>query len=159
MPKQTLNNVRRRFLKGAVFASALSIGGLSSLVFASSVPTRLDPFVDDNIKVIQKTFIDRESVTLVNTSEKLQMIDVQTPISLIQKDDVLLVKVNQSDTHTNNGTVVMAPNERITFDVKVVGLDITEGPDMPVMTNLAQNELKIISDHPVFNRIVLVDLV
>lgn len=159
MSNQTFNKARRLFLQGITSASALSITGFSSLAAAPKLTTSLEPVSElSGINVIQKTLFDRETVTLVNDSDTLQIIDKQQPISLTQENDILVVKVNHS-SNTNNDAIVLSPNEQLTFDVKAVGLDVTEGPDIPVLTNLAQHELKITSEHPVFNRIVLVDLV
>lgn len=169
MSNQMINKTRRHFLKSATYVSALSATGLSSLAFANkdkaihnSVANRVaDEKIFDNIKIIQETLHDREKVTLINQSGKLQMLDARQPISLYQIDGALVVKVNQNDAKAVNGMVLMSPNERFTFDVKAIGIEVadaTELLDVPALTNIAENQLKIVSEHSLFNRIVSVEL-
>ena len=67
--------------------------------------------------------------------------------------------MNQNQTEAANGMLAFSPHETLSFDVKVMGLDTANTSDIPVMTNLAQNKLKISSDNRVFNRVVSVELV
>lgn len=161
--KNTTDQSRRHFLKGAAYVSALSVGGLSSVAFATKGSTAIDKSADsisnNGIKIIQETLFDRESVTLINESGKLQMLDVRQPISLQQKNGSLVVKVNQNDADAVNGMVLMSPNQRFTFDVKAIGIDLSKANNLPALTNLAENQLRITSQHSVFNRIVAVELV
>ncbi|MGK0269723.1 MAG: hypothetical protein ACI88H_000355 [Cocleimonas sp.] len=161
--KQILDQTRRHFLKGAAYASALSIGGVSSLAFAAKNNTIVNNSADlssnNGIKVIQKTLFDRESVTLINESGKLQQLDARQPITLLQTDGSLVVVVNQNDAKAVNGMVLMSPNERFTFDVKAIGIDLSNTNNLPALTNLAENQLQITSQHSVFNRIVPVSVV
>jgi len=169
MSKQIVNKTRRKFLKGAAYTSALSLGGLSSVAFATSCSDkpRINT-VDVNtncairnvngISIIQQTKHDRETVTLFNQSGKLQMLDARQPISLHQVSGMLIVTVNQSEAEAVNGMVLMSPNERFTFDVKAIGIDVADTTDIPTLTNLAENQLEIVSEHSVFNRIVPVEL-
>jgi len=156
---------RRNFLKGAVSLSALSIGGVA---FAANSTSSIDALSDSSIlsnsgiRIIQETKFDREKVTLINESEKLQMLDARQPISLKQAYGMLVVSVNQNDAEAVNGMMVMSPGQRLTFDVKAIGIEVSEGTDLmglPVLTNLAENELQITSKHSVFNRIVPVQVV
>ena len=142
------------------------MSGLSSVAFATKGSTALGKTADFNsnngIRIIQETLFDRETVTLINESGKLQMLDVRQPISLQQVNGSLVVKVNQNDTDAVNGMVLMSPNERFTFDVKAIGIDLSEAAETPTLaalTNLAENQLQITSQHSVFNRIVAVELV
>ncbi|MEH6456427.1 MAG: twin-arginine translocation signal domain-containing protein [Cocleimonas sp.] len=163
------NQTRRHFLKGAAYVSALSVGGLSSVAFAIKGTATLDKSADSllgdrilgdsDIRIIQETLFDREKVTLINQSGKLQMLDACKPISLYQANGTLVVTVNQNDADAVNGMVLMSPNEQFTFDVKAIGIELSEAIDMPTLTNLAENELQITSQHSVFNRIVPVELV
>ncbi len=161
--KQILDQTRRHFLKGAAYASALSIGGVSSLAFAAKNNTIVNNSADlssnNGIKVIQETLFDRESVTLINESGKLQQLDARQPITLLQTDGSLVVVVNQNDAKAVNGMVLMSPNERFTFDVKAIGIDVSNTNNLPALTNLAENQLQITSQHSVFNRIVSVSVV
>ena len=172
MSNQIENKTRRTFLKNAAYASALSVGGLSSLAFANSKKPAIDNSIgsiagdrilgNTDIKILQETLHDREKVTLINQSGKLQMLDARQPISLHQVDGLLVVTVNQNDVDAVKGMVLMSPNERFTFDVKAIGIDVDTGitntTDLPILTNLAENQLQIKSDHSVFNRIVPVQL-
>jgi len=161
--KKTTNQSRRHFLKGAAYLSALSVSGLSSVAFATKISTALNETAgfskNNGIKIIQETFFDRESVTLINESGKLQMLDVRRPISLQQTNGTLVVKVNQNDADAVNGMVLMSPNQRFTFDVKAIGIDVSNTNGLSALTNLAENQLQITSQHSVFNRIVSVELV
>lgn len=164
----TFTQSRRRFLKGAAAVSALSVVGVSGLSHANAIPA-IDAFTGSNapgdrisgdsaIKIIQETRFDREKVTLINQSNKLQMLDARQPISLHQVNGMLVVTVNQDDAKAVNGMIVMSPEQRLTFDVKAVGIEISENADIPALTNLAENELQISSAHPVFNRVVPVQV-
>ena len=165
MSNQLHDQTRRHFLKGTAYVSALSMTGLSSIAFAAKSKT-LDADAltnerflgDSGIRIIQETLHDREKVTLINQSGKLQMLDARRPISLHQIDDALVVTVNQNDAEAVNGMVLMSPNERFTFDVKAIGIEVADASDIPTLTNLAENQLQIVSEHSVFNRIVPVEL-
>jgi hypothetical protein len=170
MSKQTNFTLsRRNFLKGSASISALSLGGLSSLALAAKSTPAVDATAqgimsgDSGIRVIQETLFDREAVTLINQSGKLQMLDARQPISLHQANGVLVVTVNQDDAKAVNGMLVMSPDQRLTFDVKAIGIevshDMSNSVDLPALTNLAENQLQIISKHSVFNRIVPVQVV
>ena len=161
---------RRNFLKGAAAVSALSVGGLSSIAFAAKGTPAVDAITgnsmlgdrilgDNGIQIIQETLFDREKVTLINQSGKLQMLDARQPVSLHQANGMLVVTVNQDDAAAVNGMMVMSPDQRLTFDVKAIGIEVSEDMDLPVLTNLAENQLQISSQHSVFNRIVPVQVV
>ena len=160
------NQTRRQFIKGAAYVSALTVTGLSSVAFAkkSKAVTAADAIVDEkilgnsDIRIIQETLNDREKVTLINQSGKLQMLDARQPITLHQIDGALVVTVNQNDATAANGMVLMSPNERFTFDVKAIGIEVADTTNIPALTNLAENQLQIVSEHSVFNRIVPVEL-
>ena len=100
---------RRSFLKGAASVSALSISGLSSLAFAGQSASAVDAISGNNvlsgsgIRVIQETLFNKEKVTLINESGKLQMLDVRQPISLHQANGKLVVTVNQDDAAAVSG--------------------------------------------------------
>jgi len=162
---QSFDKTRRTFIKGTAYASALALGGLSSMAIATKGSTSSDAHSlatkspNNGIRVIQETLFDREKVTLINESGKLQMLDARQPITLHQTTGILIVSVNQNDANAVNGMVLMSPNERFTFDVKAIGIDVDESSDVPALTNLAENQLQIKSEHSVFNRIVPVQLV
>ena len=157
---------RRTFLKGAASASALSIGGLglSGLALANNDAASVDTETAagvlnaNGIRVIQETLFNKEKVTLINESGKLQMLDVRQPVSLHQHNNKLVVTVNQDDANAVNGMMVMSPDQQLSFDVKAIGIEVVEDLDLPTLTNLAENELQIVSSHSVFNRIVPVQV-
>ena len=63
MSKQTFTQSRRHFLKGVAYTSALSIGGLSSLAFATGTCAK------------QQKTLDKETLTLFNQSDKTVTLD------------------------------------------------------------------------------------
>ncbi len=163
---------RRNFIKGAAAVSALSIGGLSGLAAAARSKPAFDPLSavgssmpgdrilgDSGIQIIQETLYDREKVTLINQSDKMQMLDARQPVSLYQTDGGLVVTVNQEDARAMNGMVVMSPGDQWTFDVKAIGIEVHNNTKLPTLTGLAENELRISSNHSVFNRVVPVQVV
>lgn len=165
----THNNTltRRQFLKGAACVSALSVSGLSGMALAgqSSPAVGVDLSApsnkilgDSGIRVIQETLFDREKVTLINQSGKLQLLDARQPVSLHQSNGALVVTVNQNDAEAVNGMIVMSPEQRLTFDVKAIGIELGDSSGIPALTNLAENQLQISSKHAVFNRIVPVQM-
>ena len=159
---------RRTFLKSAATASAVSIGVLSGItglaladsgVNAASTSAKEGTLNASGIRVIQETLFNKEKVTLINESGKLQMLDVRQPVSLHQNNGKLIVSVNQDDTKAVNGMMVMSPDQQLSFDVKALCIDVVEDLGLPTLTNLAENELQIVSAHSVFNRIVPVQVV
>ncbi len=157
MSNQLFTNSRRNFLKGAAYTSVLSLGGLSSLAFATNdVATNLNKSAEiascsissiNGISVIQQKTMDKETVTLINQSHKLIMVDALQPITLKQVNGSLVVKVNQIKSKAINGMIAISPNERISFDINTVD------------ANLEENHLQITSEYSVFNRIVPVQAV
>ena len=168
----TQNNAisRRSFLKGMAYTSALSVGGVSAVALAGKPSSAIDADltsqamaskIPDNgdIRIIQETVFNREKVTLINESQKLQMIDARRPVSLYQANGKLVVRVNQDEAKATNGMLVMSPGQNLHFDVAAFGIEINEDMDLPALTNLAENELQIRSKHSIFNRIVPVQVV
>lgn len=160
---------RRRFLKGTAAASALSLGGLSGLAVAARSKPQVDALSgavlsnkipqNSGIQVIQKTLYDREQVTLINRSAKLQMLDARQPVALYQTKGGLVVSVNQDAANAVNGMLVMSPGDQWSFDVKAIGIEIHNNTKLPALTGLAEHQLEISSKHAAFNRIVPVQVV
>jgi hypothetical protein len=89
MSKQTNTLSRRNFLKGAVYTSALSMGGLSGVALASSV-TPNQFIVTDTTSA---------AVTLMNQTAKPVALDATKPVSIEKINGWMVVKVNKaSDT-------------------------------------------------------------
>ena len=84
MSKKTLS--RRHFLKGAVYTSALSIGGLSAAALASSVTP--------NQYIVNET--TSASVTLLNQGATTIALDANQPVSLEKINGYVVVKVNKA---------------------------------------------------------------
>ena len=157
---QTFTQSRRNFLKGAAYTSVLSMGGLSSLALAADGAATLNKSAQvsscaissiNGISVIQQKMLDRETVTLINQSDKIIMVNALQPINLEQVNGSLVVKVNQIESEAFNGMIAISPSERISFDI--VDADILPSK------NLDGIHLQITSEHSVFNRIVPVQLV
>ena len=161
MSNQTFTQSRRHFLKGATYTSALSLGGLSSLAFTASGTATINKsseLASSGISIMQQKIFDKETVTLINQSDNLIMVDALKPISLEEVNGSLLVKVNQIESEAFNGMIAISPSERISFDIKATGADLTNS-DTLSLTNPAGNHLQITSEHSIFNRIVPVQSV
>lgn len=171
---ESFTESRRSFLKGTAAVSALALTGLSGLAAAARTKPATDALSgaamkampgdrilgDSGIKIIQETLYDREKVTLINQSDKLQMVDAREPVSLYQTNGGLVVSVNQDDTKAVNGMLVMSPGDEWTFDVQAIGIEIHNNTNLPALTGLAEHQLKISSSkHSAFNRVVPVQLV
>jgi len=161
MSNQTFIKSRRSFLKGAAYTSALSIGGISGLVFAKSSNSEslseAKGLTDSNISIMQQQMLDKETVTLFNHSDSPVMLDSLKPIHLEQVNGSLVVKVNQIDSDTGAfcGLVQISPRERITFDITTLRADFTNSDIFPIPT-LAGNDVLLSSDHGAFNKIIAV---
>ena len=107
MPKQIQIKTmsRRNFLKGAVYTSALSMGGLSGAALASSV-------TPNQFIVTEST---SAAVTLVNQSAKTVVLDIAQPVSLEKRNGWVVVKVNKASgsTHPLN----LEAGQKISFAV------------------------------------------
>ncbi len=124
MPKQTNTVSRRRFLKGAAYASALSVGGLSSLANASSTGT--------------KQYLNNETnastVTLCNQSAKTVALDAKRPISLEKVNGWIVVKVNKASEAGSTQMLNLDAGEKLSFavDSELAPL-LTRGQQHPVI--------------------------
>jgi len=100
MSKNTNSLSRRQFLKGAAYASALSVGGLS-LSGLSSV-----------------AFAGSPKVTLLNQGNKTIVLDAAQPVTLEKLQGWVAVKLNMA-TETNNGQwITLAVGEQRSFSVE-----------------------------------------
>ena len=133
MSNQLIPQSRRSFLKGAAYTSLLSLGGLSSLAFTTNGVAKKYTATAINsaglpssaISITQQNMLDRETVTLINQSDKLAMVDALKPISLEQINGSLVVNVNQIESEARNGMIAISPGEHITFDIKATAADFT----------------------------------
>ena len=158
MSNQSITQSRRNFLKGIGFTSALSIGGLSSVAFAASGTATLSQpsgSASSDISIMQQRLFDKKTVTLINQTDKLVMVDALKPIRLEQVNGSLVVKVNQIESEALNGMIAISPSEHISFDIKEIGTDFANTDIFP-MTNPTGSHLQITSEHSIFNRVIAV---
>ena len=109
MPKQTNTVSRRHFLKGAAYASALSVGGLSSLAAASSASTK--QHMTDTSEMPAST------ITLSNQSAKTVALDAKHPISLEKVNGWVVVKVNKASATSPAQTLNLEAGQQLSYVV------------------------------------------
>ena len=127
MSKQTNSLSRRQFLKGAAYASALSVGGLSVSSLSSAA------------------FAGSSKVTLLNQGNKTVALDAAQPISLEKLDGWVAVKLNMA-TETNNGQwITLAVGEQRSFTVD---------SDLVPALKKAGGHIVITSEQAVFDKMV-----
>jgi hypothetical protein len=161
MSNQNCTQSRRSFLKGVAYTSVLSLGSISSLAFASNkIDTNLNNSVAscsisniNGISIIQQKMLDKETVTLINQSNKMLLVDALQPITLEKVNGSLIVTVKQIESEAINGMIAISPSERISFDIKPVNNDLTK-EKIQALTNVEQNYVEISSEYSVFNRII-----
>lgn len=166
MSNQINTQSRRSFLKGIAYTSVLSLGGVSGLAFASNkIATNLNNSVAscsisniNGISIIQQKMLGKETVTLINQSNKMLLVDALQPIALEQINGSLVVTVKQIESEATNGMIAISPNERISFDIKSVNNNSTK-EKIESLANAQQNHLEITSEHSVFNRFIPVKIV
>ena len=105
MSKQTFTQSRRHFLKGAAYTSALSIGGLSSLAFATSSGA------------IKQNSKNKETLTLFNQSDKTVTLDALQPVSLEQVNGWVVVKINKHSEQSTGKAISFAAGQRLSFAI------------------------------------------
>ena len=106
LPKLTVSQTRRKFLKRAAYTSALSVvgtvgalGGLINTVFANNEVTKLtsDAINSTNhngINIMQQQMLHKEAVTLFNTSDDEIMLDALHPVHIARVNGSLQIKPN-----------------------------------------------------------------
>ena len=124
MSKQTFTHSRRHFLKGAAYTSALSIGGLSSLAFATGASAN------------QQKTLAKETITLFNQSAKTVTLDALQPISLEQVNGWIVVKINKHTEQSTGQAIRLAAGQRQSFaiDAKLAPM-LKESGDYIVITS------------------------
>lgn len=126
MSKHTSTLSRRNFLKVAAYTSALSIGGLSSLAFATSASPDKD---------LLKT------VTLFNQSDKTVALDAWKPVSLEKVNGWVVVKINKASEQVINETsnqqaITLGAGQQLSFAVdSELAPMLKESGDYIVITN------------------------
>ena len=107
MSKQTNTLSRRNFLKGAVYTSALSMGGLSGAALASSAPP--------NQYIVSET--TSASVTLVNQSTKTIALDLKKPVSLETVNGWVVVHVNKASAQRSGQVFNLEAGQQLSLAV------------------------------------------
>ena len=108
MSKQT-NTSRRKFLKSAAYASALSVGGLSGLAAAGSANAKQH--------ITDTSGIPSSTVTLSNQSAKTVALDAKHPIILEKVNGWVVVKVNKASTTGSAQTLNLEAGKQLSYVV------------------------------------------
>ena len=99
---------RRNFLKGAAYTSALSIGGLSSVAFATNGNT--------------KTLGSTSTVTLFNQSDKTVALNAANPVNVDKVNGWVVVKINKASEQSildinMDEIITLSAGQKLEFDV------------------------------------------
>lgn len=107
MPKQSKTLTRRKFLKGAAYASALSIGAVSTAL-ASVSSVRPQQGMTNGTSA--------STVTLLNQSNRSVVLNAAQPVSLEKVHGWVVVKINkvpqQDFAETSNSITLSAGQQR-----------------------------------------------
>jgi len=106
MSKPTNTITRRNFLKGAAYASALSVGGLSSVALAQSASPK-EYIVSGS---------SASAVTLFNQSAKTVALNASQPVSLEKVNGWVVVKINKA-SEQDSSEITLAPGQKLSFAV------------------------------------------
>ena len=133
MSKQTFTQSRRHFLKGVAYTSALSIGGLSSLAFATGACAN------------QQKTLDKETLTLFNQSDKTVTLDATKPVSLELVNGWVVVKINKQTEQSTGKAISLAAGQRQSFAIN---------PELAPMLKDSGDYIVITSEFSVLNNMV-----
>lgn len=128
MSNQTKKLTRRNFLKGAAYTSALSIGGVSSVAFASCANK-------------SQMSVSTSSVTLFNQSDKTVALDASQPVNLKKVNGWVVVEINKAsdDSIMNLKTdeiITLTAGQQLAFEVdSELAPMLKESGDYIVITN------------------------
>ena len=121
MSTQTNTLSRRHFLKGAVYTSALSMGGMSGAAIAKSIAPESYIVSDTTLSV----------VTLSNQSANAVALDAKQPVSLEKVDGWIVVKVNKAHD-ANSLTIEAGKDMSISVDGQLASM-LTMGEKQPAI--------------------------
>ncbi len=127
MSKQANTQSRRNFLKGAAYTSALSIGGLSSVAFATSG------------KATQNKLTT--AITLFNQSDKTVALNASQPVSLANVNGWIVVEINKASEQSildlkTDEIITLTPGQQLPFNVdSELANGIKDSGDFIVITN------------------------
>lgn len=102
LPTNTIT--RRNFLKGAAYASALSVSGLSTVALANSGDASLH--------------IESGTITLLNQSTKTVALDVSQPISLEKKNGWVVINVNKASNTGSTEVLNLDAGQKLSFAIE-----------------------------------------
>lgn len=158
--QNTLNQSRRNFLKGAAYTSALSIGGLSSIAFATSGEKKaaiesVAPLTENGISVMTQNMLHKDVVSLVNNSDQPIMLDALKPVTMERVNSSLVVKPNviEASVPAYSGMIMMHPSERISFDIQTTG-GVFSSAEIADVSKLDGQLMHITSEHSAFNKLI-----
>ena len=149
---------RHNFLKGFVYTSALSLGGLSSLALGSSKTEDKDNILASEVcgvSVLQQKLPNKESVTLINQSNKSIILDALEPVRLERFNGSIVIKPNQLHSNVLAG-IEVSPSQRITIDIQATGANIPNTGLIPFPSHASH--LQVTSEHSAFNYIAPVQV-
>ena len=146
MSKQIKNLSRRTFLKGAAYTSALSIGGISSLAFATSAKP-----VTDTAQVDMTQIDTDNSVVLFNQSDKTVALDASKPVDLQMVNGWVVVKINKASEQNvlnleTNAIISLSPGQKQTF--------VVESELAPMLKETSGDYVVITNEFSVLNNMV-----
>ena len=155
---QLSNQSRRQFLKGALYTSALSVGGVSSVAFAMSDKSNVSvnspaELINNDISIMQQQMLHKETVTLMNTSNKDITLDALRPVTINRHNGSLIVKPNFIQSEAFSGMIMMTPGQRISFDIQTTG-SIFSSAEVSEGKPLKGKHLHITSEHAAFNKLI-----
>ena len=159
--RSVFNQSRRTFIKGAAYSSALTIGGLSSVVIAADALTNEAaingsalPTCDISLKPSQT--VGTEKVTLTNHTYSTVKVYSISGVGMEHVNKHIAVKVNKLGKHANTGIVTLAPGEQLSFVVAAISCDECGNANNQnlFIPKVLAGKLKVESDHPDFNGII-----
>ncbi len=138
------NQSRRTFIKGIAYSSALTVGGLSSVVIAADALATKVPTVG------------AEVVTLVNHTASKVTFNSISGVGLSDINQFFAKKANKLGKHSGNNAVTIAPGEQKSFVVATLSSKVSGSAYNKnlFITDVLKDHLDIKSDHSEFNRIV-----
>jgi len=137
MSNQTKSLTRRNFLKGAAYTSALSIGGVSSVAFATCANK-------------SHMSASTSSVTLFNQSDKTVALDAAQPVNLKKVNGWVVVEINKASDESimnlkTDEIITLTAGQRLSFDV---------APEMEPLLKASGDYIVITSEFDAFNNMV-----
>lgn len=143
MSSKTINNTRRTFLKGAAYASVLSVAGVSSLALVLNKNKQAS---------LEKTALNKETISLTNDSDVAVTLDASFPVIIERKNGLLIAKPNAIGSNSNNGMIIMMPRQTISFDVQTK-METSNQVEIADISKLYEQQLQMASVYPILNKL------